>query len=79
MGQGGMSNTEPQKFQDALLAEIFAAYQESGTVYQKTGDPEIRRTVLDLKRCYDLVIQRLLPLGAPAEKLWEELQARFSD
>jgi hypothetical protein len=72
-------SVETRKFKDAILAEIFKAYQESGAVYQKTADPEIRQTVLDLKRCYDLSIQHLSPLGAQAEQLWEELGTRISD
>jgi len=70
-------NVETRKFKEAVLAEIFTAYRESATVYQNTTDPEIRRTVLDLKRCYDLVIHRLSPLDRPAEKLQEELGPRF--
>jgi len=75
----GTESVETRKFKDALLVEIFKAYQESGEVYQKTTNPEIRQTVLDLKRCYDLSIHHLSPLGAQAEKLWEELGTRFSD
>ena len=56
MGKQGNESVETRKFKDAFLGEIFNAYQESGTVYQKTTDLEIRQTVLDLKRCYDLAI-----------------------
>jgi hypothetical protein len=79
MDTGGTESIETRKLKDAILAEIFKAYQESGAVYQKTTDPEIRQTVLDLKRCYDLSIQHLSPLGVHAEKLWEELGTRISD
>lgn len=65
-------------FKEMVLAEIFNAYRESATVYQKTTDPEIRRAVRDLKRCYDRAIHHLLPLGIQAEKLWDELGTRFS-
>jgi hypothetical protein len=78
MGKKAGESTETRKFKDAMLVEIFNAYQESGTVYQKTADPETRQAVLDLKRCYDLAINHLLPLGVHAEKRWEELGARFS-
>jgi hypothetical protein len=74
----GSKNIETPKFKDAILAEIFDAYKESGMVYQKTTDPEIRRTMLDLKRCYDLAILHLSPLGVPAEKLWDERKMPFS-
>jgi hypothetical protein len=66
------------KHKDAILAEIFDAYKESGTVYQKTTDLEIRRTMLDLKRCYDLAILHLSPLGVHAEKRWDEVKTPFS-
>ena len=68
MDTGGAESIETRKFKDAILAEIFDAYKESGTVYQKTADPEIQRTMLDLKRCYDLAILHLSPLGVHAEK-----------
>jgi hypothetical protein len=45
---------------------------------KKTTDPEIQRTVQDLKRCFDLAIQRLSPLGVQAEKFREELRMPFS-
>jgi hypothetical protein len=78
MDKKGTESVETRKFKDAILVEIFNAYQESGTVYQMTMNPEIRQTVLDLKRCYDLAIHHLSPLGVHAEKLWEELGTRFS-
>ena len=78
MDKKGTENIEARKFKDTMLVEIFSAYQESATIFQKTTDPEVRQTVLDLKRCYDLAINHLSPLGVPAEKLWEELGARFS-
>jgi hypothetical protein len=78
MGKQGDESVETRKFKDAILVEIFNAYQESGTIYQKTTDPEIRQTVLDLKRCYDLAINHLSPLGVHTEKRWEELGSRFS-
>jgi hypothetical protein len=78
MGKKLVETVETRRFKDAILVEIFNAYQESGTIYQKTCDPEIRQTVLDLKRCYDLAINHLSPLAVPAEKLWEELGTRFS-
>src|ERR1035441_6581705 len=78
MDTGGAVSTETHKFKDAILAEIFNAYKESGAVYQKTADPEIRRTMLDLKRCYDLAILHLSPLAIHAEKLWDEMRTPFS-
>lgn len=72
-------NVETRRFKDTILVEIFSAYQESATVYQKATDPEIRQAVLDLKRCYDRAIHHLSPLGVPAEQLWEQLGMRFSD
>jgi hypothetical protein len=78
MAIGATEHVESRNFKDAILVEIFNAYQETGMVYQKTSDPEIRKTVLDLKRCYDRAIQHLSPLGAHAEKLREELGTRFS-
>jgi hypothetical protein len=47
-------------------------------VYQKAADPEIQRTMLDLKRCCDLAILHLSPLGVHAEKCWDEMRAPFS-
>jgi hypothetical protein len=78
MDTGGAESIKTRKFKDAILAEIFAAYKESGTVCQKTADPEIQRTMLDLKRCYDLAILHLSPLGVHAEKLWDEMKTPFS-
>ncbi len=78
MGKKAEETVETRKFKDAVLVEIFNAYQESGMVYQKTADPETRQAVLDLKRCCDLAIHHLSPLGAHAEKRWEELGMRFS-
>lgn len=78
MDPKGSENVETRKFKDAVLAEIFTAYRESATVYQKTTDPEIRRTLMDLKRCYDLAIHHVSPLGVSAEQLLEELGMRFS-
>jgi len=78
MDTGGAVSIETHQFKDAILAEIFDAYKESGTVYQKTADPEIRRTMLDLKRCYDLAILHLSPLGVHAEKRWDEMKTPFS-
>ena len=78
MDTGGAESIETRKFKDAVLSQIFDAYKESGTVYQKTVDPEIQRTMLDLKRCYDLAILRLSPLGVHAEKLWDEMRTPFS-
>ena len=71
-------NVETRNFKESVLVEIFTAYRESATVYQKTADPETRQTLLDLKRCYDRAIHHLLPLGVHTEKLWEELGTRFS-
>lgn len=68
-----------ETFKEMVLAEIFTAYRESATVYQKTTDPEIRRAVRDLKRGYDRAIHHLLPLAIQAEKLWDELGTWFSD
>jgi hypothetical protein len=79
MDKKGTESIETRKVKDAILGEIFNAYHASGTVYQKTTNPEIRQTVLDLKRCYDLAIHHLSPLGIHAEKRWEELETRFSD
>jgi hypothetical protein len=78
MDTGGAESIQTRKFKDAILAEIFSAYRESGTVYQKTAEPEIQRTMLDLKRCYDLAILHLSPLGVYAEKLWDEMRTPFS-
>jgi len=78
MDTKGADSLKTGKIKDAILAEIFNAYKESGTVYQKTTDPEIRRTMLDLKRCYDLAILHLSPLCAPAEKYWGEMKMPFS-
>ena len=78
MDAGGTESIEARKFKDAILAEIFDAYRESGTVYQKTAEPEIQRTMLDLKRCYDRAIVHLSPLGVHAEKLWDEMRTPFS-
>ncbi|MGA2787938.1 MAG: hypothetical protein ABSF60_10455 [Verrucomicrobiota bacterium] len=78
MDRGAAESIKTRKFKDAVLAQIFDAYKESGTVYQKTADPEIQRTMLDLKRCCDLAILHLSPLGVPAEKLWDEMRAPFS-
>ena len=78
MDAGGAESIETRKFKDAILAEIFDAYKESGTVCQKTAEPEIQRTVRDLKRCFDLAILHLSPLGVHAEKLWDEMRTPFS-
>ena len=78
MDTGGAESIQTRQFKDAILAEIFAAYKESGTVCQKTADPEIHRTMLDLKRCYDRAIVHLSPLGVHAEKLWDEMRTPFS-
>ena len=78
MDPGGAEIIKTRKFKDAILAEIFDAYKESGTVYQKTADPEIQRTMLDLKRCYDRAILHLSPLGVHTEKLWDEMRTPFS-
>ena len=78
MDTGGAESVETRKFKDAILAEIFIAYKESGAVCQKTTDPEIQRTVQDLKRCFDLAIHHLSPLGVHAEKCWEEARMPFS-
>jgi hypothetical protein len=78
MDIGGAESIQTRKFKDAILAEIFDAYKESGRVYQKTAEPEIQRTMLDLKRCYDLAIFHLSPLGVHAEKLWDEMRTPFS-
>ena len=78
MDTGGAESIQTRKFKDAILAEIFDAYRESGTVYQKTVEPEIQRTMLDLKRCYDLAILHLSPLGVHADKLWDEMRMPFS-
>ena len=78
MDTKGAESSKMGKLKDAILAEIFNAYKESGTLYQKTTDPEIRRTMQDLKRCYDLAILRLSPLGVRAEKRWDEMKAPFS-
>ena len=78
MGNKEGESPEARKFKDAILVEIFNAYQESVRVYQITTDPEIRQTVLDLKRGYDLAINHLSPLGPHTEQLWEELRTQFS-
>jgi hypothetical protein len=78
MDTGGAESVETRKFKDAILAEIFTAYKESGAVCQKTTDPEIQRTVQDLKRCFDLAILQLSPLDVHAEKLWDEMKTPFS-
>ena len=78
MDTKGAERLNPGKFKDAILAELFNAYKESGTLYQKTTDPEIRRTMIDLKRCYDLAILHLSPLGAHAEKQWDEMKIPYS-
>jgi hypothetical protein len=78
MDTQGAANLKTGKSKDALLAEIFNAYKESGTLYLKTTDPEIRRTMLDLKRCYDLAILHLSPLGVHAEKHWDEMKIPFA-
>ncbi len=78
MDTKGAESLKTGKFKDAILAEIFNAYKESGTLYQKTTDPEIRRTMQDLKRCCDLAILRLSPLGVHAEKQWDAMKIPFS-
>lgn len=78
MNKKGSGQVETGKFKETMLMEIFHAYRESATVYQKTTDPEVRQTLLDLKRCYDRAIHHLLPLAVHAEKHWEELGTRFS-
>ena len=79
MDTGGAQSIQTRKFKDAVLAQIFDAYKESGAVYQKTADPEIQRTMLDLKRCCDLAILHLSPLGIQAEKLWDEMRMPFAN
>jgi hypothetical protein len=79
MDTKGAEDLKTGRFKEAILAEIFIAYKESGTIYQKTTDPEIRRTILDLKRCYDLAIRHLSPLGVPAEKRWDEMKTPFAN
>jgi hypothetical protein len=79
MDTEGAESIKARKFKDAILAQIFDAYKESGTVYQKTADPEIQRTMLDLKRCCDLAILHLSPLGVHTEKLWDEMRTPFSN
>ena len=78
MATGRPDSVESQKLKDAILIEIFNAYQESGLIFQKTSDPEIRQTVLDLKRCYDRAIEHLSPLDVHSERRREELRTRFS-
>jgi hypothetical protein len=79
METGRIESVETRKFKDAILVEIFKAYQASETAYQKTTNPETRQTIRDLKRCYDLAIHHLSPLPLHTEKRWEELNARFSE
>jgi hypothetical protein len=74
----GAESVEARKFKDAVLVEIFKAYQASEVVYQKTTNPETRQAILDLKRCYDLAIHHLSPLAIHTRRRWEELNARFS-
>jgi hypothetical protein len=78
MDNKGAESIKAGNLKDAVLAEIFNAYKESGIVYQKTTDREVRRTMLDLKRCYDLAILHLSPLGLHAEKQWDEVKTPFS-
>jgi hypothetical protein len=42
MDTGGTESVETRKFKDAVLAEIFTAYKESGAVCQKK--PRIRKS-----------------------------------
>ena len=79
MATGAPENIAVRKFKDAVLVEIFKAYRASGVVYQKASDTETRRTLLDLKRCYDLAIHHLSPLGSQADQMREELALPFSD
>ena len=46
MDTGGAESIETRKFKDAILAEIFDAYKESGTVCQK------RRVQKSSERCW---------------------------
>jgi len=78
MDKKGGEKFEASRFKEAILVEIFNAYREPATVYEKTTSPEIWQTLLDLKRFYDRAIHRLSPLAVLAEKLWEELGTRFS-
>jgi hypothetical protein len=77
MDKKQFENIATRKFKDTILVEILIAYRETAAVYQKTTNPEIRQTVLDLKRCYDRAIHHLSPLGVQAEKLRDELGAQF--
>ncbi|MGH7952038.1 MAG: hypothetical protein ACREFE_08985 [Limisphaerales bacterium] len=70
-------NFETHPVKDAILLEIFIAYQEAGRVYQKAASPEIRQTILDLKRCFDFAIRQLSPLGDHFEERWENLRPQF--
>ena len=46
MDAGGAKSIEARKFKDAIRAEIFDAYRESGTVYKK------RRNRKSSERCW---------------------------
>ncbi|MGA2178274.1 MAG: hypothetical protein ABSH15_01635 [Verrucomicrobiota bacterium] len=64
---------------DSILEEIFVAYKKAGELYKKETDPKTKQALHDMKRCFDLCIQRLSPLDPTSEKCWEELMKRFSN
>ncbi|HUB86301.1 MAG TPA: hypothetical protein VMB22_00300 [Verrucomicrobiae bacterium] len=78
MDKGNSETIEARKWKDSLLKEIFIAYRESGALYKKTANPVVRQDVLDMKRGFDLAIQRLIAPDASAENTWQELKAQFA-
>jgi hypothetical protein len=78
MDEGQIKTVEARKLKDSIFKEILVAYRESGALYKKIGDPESRQAHLDMKRGFDLILQRLSPSEACPEKLWEELKPPFS-
>ena len=77
MGTQISGNMTARQTVEGILAEIFAAYQEAGNLYVKTSDAEIRQTLLEMKRCFDLAITLLSPLDAPSEGRFDNLRAPF--
>jgi hypothetical protein len=63
---------------NALINEIFIAYRESGAIYRKTANGELRGEMEMIRLGLERMLKNLLPLGEQHEKVLEKLRVSFN-
>lgn len=64
---------------DAYLADVFDAYRESGRLFKRSKNAEVKKSAQLIKSALDAGLPKLSKFGYHAPKRFEKLQKQWPD